>query len=140
MPCGTSSSSTSPASIWVSAAVTGPGRAENDATSRDSWPFSARLCAVGWPGWPSPLQYTVSSRAPWSRNAVIRLDGNRWVTPNPAIATEDPSAMSATAAAGESNTLSALTRAGCVVVTRRPSSLTGYVASQIEPQKISLDR
>src|ERR1700691_4815780 len=106
VPCGTSSSSICPALICRSASETTPGRAEKHVTSRPIWWLSASRCAVGTPGWPGPLQYTVSPVVPASRSATIRLDGNLCATPNPAIPIDAPSPMSATAAAAEPRILS----------------------------------
>src|SRR3984885_6964953 len=59
------------------------------------------MWAVGNPGWPSPLQYTLSPVGPRSRSAVMSVDGYRCDTPNPATPRLAPSAMSATASAAD---------------------------------------
>src|SRR6185437_10343010 len=105
VPCGTISSVSSPAAICFSASDTTPGRAEKQVTRCAIWWLSASRCAVGKPGWPSPLQYTVSPVGPLSRSAVISVDGYRCETPNPAMPTLAPSPMSATASAAEAITL-----------------------------------
>src|SRR5580698_5221569 len=101
VPCGTSSSVLWPALICRSASDTTPGRAEKHVTSRPIWWLSASRCAVGNPGWPSPLQYTLSPVGPRSRSAVMSVDGYRCDTPNPATPRLAPSAMSATASAAD---------------------------------------
>src|SRR5690242_17534404 len=106
VPCGTISNVIWPDRICRSASETMPGRAEKQVTRCAICPASASRCAVGWPGWPSPLQYTVSPLTPRSRSAVTRLDGNRCATPKPAMATVAPSTMSSTAAAGDETVLS----------------------------------
>ena len=60
---------------------------------------------MGKPGWPSPLQYTVSPVGPLSRSAVMSVDGYRCDTPNPAMPRLAPSSMSATASAADARTL-----------------------------------
>src|SRR3984885_12263404 len=101
VPWATISSVISPASICFSASDTTPGRAEKQVTRRPIWWLSASRCAVGNPGWPSPLQYTVSPVGPRSRSAVMSVDGYRCDTPNPATPRLAPSPMSATASAAE---------------------------------------
>src|SRR6185437_5879066 len=99
VPCGTISSVISPAAICFSASVTTPGRAEKQVTRCPIWWLSASMVPVVKPGWPSPLQYTVSPRDPFSPSAEISVDGYRCDRPNPAMPMLAPSSMSATAAA-----------------------------------------
>src|SRR5690606_37257606 len=120
MPCGTTSKWSLPAMICSSASVGGPGREEKLSTRWEICSFSARSCAVGAPCDPRPLQYTVRSRAPWSASASSSEDGKRCERPNTATATEAPSGLSATAAAGDSTTLS---------VTGRPAAPVGAAAA-----------
>src|ERR1700729_2657046 len=101
VPWATISSVISPASICFSASDTTPGRAEKHVIRCAIWWLSASMCAVGNPGWPSPLQYTLSPVGPRSRSAVMSVDGYRCDTPNPATPRLAPSAMSATASAAD---------------------------------------
>ena len=91
VPWATISSVISPASICFSASDTTPGRAEKHVIRCAIWWLSASRCAVGNPGWPSPLQYTLSPVGPRSRSAVMSVDGYRCDTPNPATPRLAPS-------------------------------------------------
>jgi hypothetical protein len=106
MPCGTSSTSICPAVICSSLEVGVPGRTENAAISFLICLFSARIWPRIAPGSPRELQTTVRFFDPFSRSARIRLFAKRCATPKPAMATADPSAMSATASVGDATTLS----------------------------------
>ena len=69
---------------------------------------------------------------PWSRSAMIRLDGNRCATPKPAMPMDAPSPTSATATAGEATS--------CPCLTYPPTSLLPAVADgkAIRPGKASI--
>src|ERR1700749_3827898 len=99
VPCGTISSVIPPAMICFSASESTPGRAEKQVTRFAIWWLSASRCPVGNPGWPRPLQYTVSPREPFSPSAEMSVDGYRCDRPNPATPTLVPSPISATASA-----------------------------------------
>src|SRR6201999_2796050 len=99
VPCGTISSVISPAMICFSASESTPGRAEKQVTRFAIWWLSASRCPVGNPGWPRPLQYTVSPRDPFSPSAEMSVDGYRCDSPNPATPMLAPSSISATASA-----------------------------------------
>src|SRR3954471_10900885 len=108
MPCGTSSTSIVPATIWSSLAVGVPGLTEKAAISFFTCLFSARIWPRCAPGSPSELHTRHRFFVPLSRSASIRLVANRWPTLKPAIAMVAPSAMSAMACSGVATVLSML--------------------------------
>jgi hypothetical protein len=73
VPCGTSSTSTSPASIRSSAGVRMPGRDEKDTISFLTCPLATSRMPRNWPTVPSPLLTKVRFLTPLSRAAMSRL-------------------------------------------------------------------
>src|SRR5487761_1358732 len=119
VPCGTISSVISPAMICFSASETTPGRAEKQVTRCAIWWLSASNCPVGNPGWPRPLQYTVSPREPFAPSSEMSVDGYRCDRPNPATPMLAPSPISTTASAA----VITFPLAGAFITTEFPSCL-----------------